>query len=141
MEQTASQVTKGEPQNQSLIVLVDDDELIRNSTARLLRSKGFRFESFPSAEEFIGSGRMGGTACLLLDVRMPGMGGLELQGLLATRGFRFPIIFVTANGNEQIERQALQAGASAFLHKPVPQDTLLRAIRNALQLPNNKGMT
>jgi FixJ family two-component response regulator len=129
----AARLAEGRPQENPLIVIVDDDDLIRNSTGRLLSSNGFRSEAFASAEEFVESGRIGETACLLLDVKMPGMGGLELQRLLATRGFQFPIIFVTANGNEEAERRALQAGASSFLHKPVPGETLLVAIRSALK--------
>jgi FixJ family two-component response regulator len=133
MDQIAPGPTEVEPDENPLIVIVDDDDLIRNSTGRLLRSMGFRFESFASAEDFLRSDRIGDTSCLLLDVRMPGMGGLELQSLLTARGFRFPIIFVTANGNEEIERIALQNGAVDFLHKPVPQEKLLDAIGNALR--------
>ena len=125
MDLMASRMAEGEVQEHPPIAIIDDDDLTRKSTGRLLSSIGFRSEAFASAEELLQSPRMAETACLLLDVKMPGMGGLELQRLLVMRGFQFPIIFVSANGNKEIEIQALQGGAAAFLHKPVPPEALL----------------
>jgi FixJ family two-component response regulator len=102
---------------------------MRNSTRRLVRSFGFRAEAFASAREFLDSGCVRNTACLILDLRMPGMDGLELQRLLAVANHRIPIIFVTANANEDEQRRAMQAGAVDFLRKPVSEQTLMSAIR------------
>src|SRR6267378_3876919 len=96
---------------------VDDDDSMRNSTERLVRSFGFRTASFSSARDFLGSAQVEDRACLLLDVRMPGMDGLDLQRLLGETRNRLPIIFVTARAKEDEERRALRAGAVAFLHK------------------------
>ncbi len=99
---------------------------------RLLRSSGVRAEAFASAEEFLHSELLGRTACLLLDVSMPGMGGLALQRRLADEGWKIPIVFLSAKATEEEERRALQEGAAAFLHKPARQESLLNAIRAAL---------
>lgn len=114
------------------VSIVDDDASVRSSTRRLLRSSGLRAETFASAEEFLRSEILGKTACLLLDVRMPGMDGLQLQRQLAEMGRRIPILFLSARASEEEERRALQAGAVAFLHKPVRQEALLQAIRSAI---------
>jgi FixJ family two-component response regulator len=115
-----------------LVCVVDDDSLMRNSTVRLLRSFGFRVEAFASAEAFEHSGYLEETACLVLDVRMPGIGGLELQQRLTGKNHRIPIIFVTAYETDDIRTQALQAGAAGFLSKPFSQQSLLQAVRSAL---------
>jgi FixJ family two-component response regulator len=118
-----------------LVSVVDDDDLMRNSTRRLLRSVGLRTEAFASAEEFLASGLAAETACLVLDVRMPGMSGLQLQRHLAATLNPIPIIFITAQVSTDAERQALQAGAVQFFHKPVGNEALLLAIRSALKIP------
>jgi FixJ family two-component response regulator len=117
----------------ALISVVDDDDLMRSSTQRLLGITGYTCEIFSSAEEFLQSGRVEDTSCLLVDVRMPGMGGLELQRHLAEVGLRVPIIFVSARASEEEERRAMDAGASDFLRKPVSPEVLLQAIRIALK--------
>jgi FixJ family two-component response regulator len=115
-----------------LVGVVDDDSLMRDSTVRLLRSFGFRVEAFASAEEFENSGYLEETACLILDVRMPEIGGLELQRRLAVHNHRIPIIFITAYDTDDIRSQAFRAGAAAFLGKPFSQQSLLQAVRSAL---------
>src|SRR5260221_91376 len=100
-----------------LVCVVDDDALIRDSTVRLIRSFGFRVETFASAEEFENSGYLEETACLILDVRMPGMDGLELQYHLSEAGERIPIVFITAHADHEQERRAMLAGAVGFLYK------------------------
>src|SRR4051812_9417092 len=102
----------------SLIAVVDDDEAIREATESLIRSVGFRAVVFPSAEDFLRSSHLQDTACLIVDVRMPGMSGLELQRQLAAANYSMPIIFITAHGDEEARARALRAGAVAFLDKP-----------------------
>src|SRR5258706_12378801 len=118
-----------------LIAIVDDDALVRPSTLRLLRWSGLRAEAFYCAEEFLRSKFLARTACLLLDVRMPGIGGLELQRRLAETGRRIPILFLSVRASEEEERRALQAGAAGFLRKPVRKEALLSAIHCILQTP------
>jgi FixJ family two-component response regulator len=115
-----------------LVCVVDDDALIRDSTVRLIRSFGFRVETFASAEEFENSGYLEETACLILDVRMPGMDGLELQYHLSEAGERIPIVFITAHADHEQERRAMLAGAVGFLYKPFSQESLLQAVRSAI---------
>src|SRR6266705_516263 len=116
-----------------VVSIVDDDVSVRRSTRRLLRSSGFRSEAFASAEEFLNSGWAGETACLILDLRMPGMNGLELQRRLAQNGNPVPVIFLSAHASEEDERSALRAGAVQFLRKPTSKEALLSAIRDALK--------
>jgi FixJ family two-component response regulator len=118
-----------------LVSVVDDDHSVRRSTQRLLRSIGLRAEAFASAEEFLASGLAEESACIILDFRMPGMNGLELQRHLAANSIPVPIVFITAHASENEQRQALQAGAVKFLHKPVSNEVLLLAIRSALGNP------
>jgi FixJ family two-component response regulator len=120
-----------------LVAIVDDDISVRRSTRRLLRSIGLRAEAFASAEEFLISGLAGEAVCLILDLRMPGMNGLELQGHLAEASNHIPIIFLSAHATADDERQALQAGAFQFLHKPVSKEVLLRAIHKAIETSTN----
>jgi FixJ family two-component response regulator len=116
-----------------LISVVDDDESVRRSTRLLIESHGFRVATFPSAESFLTSEKRHDTACLILDVQMPGIDGLQLQAKLAHDGHSIPIIFITAYDNSQSRRHAMQAGAVAFLDKPFTEDQLLQTIHSALQ--------
>jgi len=116
-----------------LVAIVDDDISVGRSTRRLLRSIGLQAQTFASAEEFINSSLTEEAACLILDLRMPGMNGLELQSHLALALNPIPIIFLTAHSTADDERQALRAGALQFLHKPVSKEALLTAIRHAIQ--------
>jgi FixJ family two-component response regulator len=125
----------------NLISLVDDDESVRRSTTLLIESFGFHAAAFESAESFLKSGQMQETACLIVDLQMPGMNGLELQSHLATAGYKIPIIFITAYDNKESRKQALQAGAVAFLGKPFSDELLLRALRAALRQDEGTAMT
>ena len=114
-----------------LISVVDDDESIRRTTTFLIESFGFRAAAFESAESFLKSGQLHDTSCLIVDVQMPGMNGLELQSQLAAAGYDIPIIFITAYDNKVSRQQAMQAGAVAFLGKPFRDEELLQTIRSA----------
>jgi FixJ family two-component response regulator len=115
-----------------LIAVVDDDEAIREATQSLIRSVGLRVAVFASAEDFLHAGQLQATACLIVDVRMPRMSGIELQRQLATANYPMPIIFISAHGDEETRARALRAGAVAFLDKPFSDEVLLRAIQAAL---------
>jgi len=117
----------------NLISIIDDDESVRRTTTLLIESFGFRAAAFESAEMFLRSGQRHDTSCLIVDVQMPGMNGLELQGHLAAEGCRIPIIFITAYDSNESRRRAMQAGAVAFLGKPFIDEQLLRTIRSALR--------
>ena len=121
-----------------LICVVDDDSLMRESTTRLLRSFRLKAAALASAEEFLDSGYFAETACLILDIRLPGINGLELQRQLVVDRPELPIIFITAHEDENCRRQALQAGAVAFLSKPFYEQELLNAIDTALKDPEDK---
>jgi FixJ family two-component response regulator len=116
-----------------IISIVDDDDFFRNSLDNLIRSVGFRVQGFSSAESFLNSDQVRDTACLILDVRMPGMSGLELQRQLVAAQWGIPIIFVTAYGDDDARARALAAGAVAFLSKPCREEDLLHAIEAALK--------
>jgi FixJ family two-component response regulator len=120
-----------------LVAIVDDDISVRRSTWRLLRSIGLQAEAFASAEEFLMSGLAEETACVILDLRMPGMNGLELQSHLTEGSNPVPIIFLSAHSTADDERQALQAGAFQFLQKPVSKEVLVSAIRRAIETSTN----
>jgi FixJ family two-component response regulator len=122
----------------AIISIVDDDESVRDAVESLLKSLGFRVAVFASAEGFLHSGRLQDTACLILDMRMPGMNGLELQRQLAAAQWRIPIIFITAHDEEAARAQALQAGVVDCLRKPFSEEALLRAVRSAFE-PDSGG--
>ena len=117
-----------------LIAIVDDDASVRNSTRRLLQSTGLQAEAFASAEDFLQSGRLDEMACVILDMRMPGMSGLEMQQRLIETGRPIPIVFLSARASEAEKLRALQSGAADFLNKPVSQEVLLDAIHTALEI-------
>jgi FixJ family two-component response regulator len=116
-----------------LISIVDDDDALRSSLENLIRSVGWRVKCFSSAEAFLTSNQVDETGCLILDVRLRGMSGLELQHRMVVANSRMPIIFITAHADDDRRRHALEAGAVAFLHKPFYQDELLNAIDAALK--------
>jgi FixJ family two-component response regulator len=114
-----------------LVSVVDDDASVRRSMLRVIQSFGFRAEAFESAEDFLASGRVEQPACLILDVRMPRMDGLELQRRLGEDTPRIPIVFLTAQASDEEERRALRAGSVALLRKPVSKD-VLRGVLHAV---------
>ena len=122
-----------------LIAVVDDDASMRGALRNLLRSVGFRAAAFASAEEFLQASQIQDTACAIVDVRMPGMSGLELQQHLATIQYPIPLIFITAHGDAEARARALRAGAVDFLYKPFSEEVLLRAIQSALQASRDGG--
>ena len=115
-----------------LVCVVDDDYLLRDSTLRLLRSFGFRAQAFASAEEFWNSGYLQEAACLILDMRMPGMGGLELQRKLVASHYELPVIFITAYEEEGTRAQALADGVGVLLIKPFGAQALVNVVNEAL---------
>jgi FixJ family two-component response regulator len=115
-----------------MIAVVDDDDSIRESLQGLLESLGFAVATFPSARSFLDSACLTTTDCLILDVRMPGMRGPDLQRELARRGCRVPIVFITAHGDEDLRPRVLSEGAVECLLKPFSEEALLSAIRSAL---------
>jgi FixJ family two-component response regulator len=128
-----------EERARQLIVIVDDDESVREATTGLLRSNGLTGEAFSSAEEFLNSPFLAKTQCLLLDIRMPRTSGLELQRRLSGAGWRFPIIIITACDEPQIRQQAMRTGAVDFLSKPFSESALLKAVCNALKPHPNEN--
>ena len=116
----------------ALISIVDDDDSLRNSLNNLIRSVGFRAQGFSSAEAFLNSSELHDTACLILDVRMPGMSGLDLQRQLVAANSPIPIVFITSHGDDDARARALEAGAVAFLDKPFREEAPLTAIESAL---------
>jgi FixJ family two-component response regulator len=116
-----------------LVAIVDDDDLMRSALTGLLKSAGMPAQEFSSAEEFLKSGVQNETACLIADIRMPGMSGLELQARLNAEQCRIPTIFITAHGDARMRMQALRAGASEFLSKPFDDEILLQNVRAALE--------
>ena len=116
----------------TLVAIVDDDDSMRGALQGLLKVAGFPAQAFASAEEFLKSGQQHQTACLIADIRMPGMSGLELQAQLNADGCRIPTIFITAHGDAKMRLQALREGAVEFLSKPFDDEALLESVRAAL---------
>ena len=119
--------------NGRVVAVIDDDEFIRTALKELLRSVGLPAQVFASAEEFLKSGLQRQAGCLIVDIHMPGMSGLELQVKLNADRCRIPTVFVTAHGDEKMRMQALRAGAVEFLAKPFDDDALLEMVRTALE--------
>ena len=117
-----------------MVAIVDDDELIRNALHGLMEAAGLPALAFASGEEFLNSGEQEHAACLIADIRMPGMSGLELQSKLNKDHYGIPIIFITAQGDEKMRMQALRAGAVKFLTKPLDNGVLLDSVRAALDI-------
>lgn len=116
----------------NLVAIVDDDDSVRSAIEGLMKAVGLSARAFASAEEFLKSGQQNDTACLIADIRMPGMSGLELQAKLNSENRRIPIIFITAHGDINMRMQAMRAGAVEFLAKPFSDDLLLEHVRAAL---------
>ena len=116
-----------------VIVIIDDDEAVRVATSSLIRSFGYDTCIFASAEDFLASGMDSEASCLITDVQMPGIGGMELQRILVARSCPVPIVFMTAFGNETIRKRALAAGAFCFLEKPFDGDTIVRCLQDAIK--------
>jgi FixJ family two-component response regulator len=123
-------VTQG---NTKLVAIVDDDDLMRSALQGLLKAVGMPAQAFASAEDFLKSGQQHHTACLIADIRMPGMSGLELQAKLNAEHCRIPTIFITAHGDAKMRMQALRAGAVEFMAKPFDDEVLLENVRAALE--------
>jgi FixJ family two-component response regulator len=117
----------------TLVAIVDDDDSMRGALEGLLKAVGLPALAFASAEEFLKSGQQHQTACLIADIRMPGMSGLDLQAKLNAEHCRIPTIFITAHGDAKMRLQALRAGAVEFLAKPFDDEALLESVRAALE--------
>src|SRR3981081_2101503 len=120
-------------ENTKQVAIVDDDDSMRSALRGLLKAVGLPAQAFASAEEFLKSGQQHETACLIADIRMPGMSGLELQAQLNAEHCRIPTIFITAHGDTKMRMQALRAGAVEFLSKPFDDEVLLESVRAALE--------
>jgi FixJ family two-component response regulator len=116
-----------------VVFIVDDDLSVRRSTERLVQATGLKVQTFTSAKEFLKNARFEGPACLVLDVRMPGLSGMDLQQELTQSGIQIPIIFITGHGDIPMSVRAMKAGAVEFLTKPFRSRGLLDAIRAALE--------
>jgi FixJ family two-component response regulator len=117
----------------TLVAVIEDDRFFRESMRRLVRSRGYRVEAFPSAADFLASPHLGETACLIADVQMPGMTGPELYRHLIASGYEIPTILVTAYADDQVRARALKDGVVCYLPKPVDEKLLLGYLHAALQ--------
>lgn len=129
-----SMVSKGR-----FIYIVDDDPSVTRALCRLLDSAGFRAQAFASAEQLLEFGNPKETECLILDIRLPGMNGIELQKKLNASGSKFPVIFITAYDDVQAEEEAIHSGAIAFLRKPFEDQLLLDAVRTSISQNNQQN--
>jgi FixJ family two-component response regulator len=125
--------TERNPAERALVAVVDDDESVRESLPDLLTELGFATRAFSSAEEFLASGSLDQTKCLILDIAMPGMTGLDLQQQLNDRERKIPIIFITAQKDGAVRDRALEQGAVSFLFKPFSDTALLEALSKAVR--------
>ena len=116
-----------------LIAIVDDDQSVQSALQDLIEADGLTARCFGSAEEFLDSGLQRKVACLITDIRMPGMSGLDLQARLKAEGYKTPIIFITAHGDARVRIQAMREGAAEFLMKPFDDQVLLSRVRAALE--------
>ena len=123
---------QGKDQMTKLVAILDDDDSVRSALQGLLKAVELPAQAFATAEEFLQSGQQHQIACLIADIRMPGMSGLELQAKLKAERCRIPIIFITAHGDEKMRMQALRAGAVEFMAKPFNDEALLESVRAAL---------
>ncbi len=119
--------------SQGMIAIVDDDDVVRGAMKSLMRSLGYDASTFGSAEEFLQFEKISSTSCLITDLHMPGLSGLDLQDRLIAEGHRFPIIFLTAYPNEDVRVRAMRAGAIGFLSKPYSHNHLLDCLDKALK--------
>jgi FixJ family two-component response regulator len=119
--------------SQVLIAIVDDEEPVRNATKSLVRSLGYQASTFGSADDFLKSEQVHDTSCLITDVQMPGLSGLDLQEHLVARGHCIPIIFMTGYPNDRVRTRAMKAGAVCFLNKPFSEDHFIGCIEKALK--------
>jgi len=124
---------------QPTIYVVDDDDAVRDSLKILLESYDLAVRDFGSVSDFLGALESSGAACLVLDLHLPVMGGFDVMNTLARRGSRLPVIVITGRGDAQTKARALQAGAVAFLEKPVDDKSLMTAIRTALRAPASRS--
>jgi FixJ family two-component response regulator len=125
--------------NKSLIAIVDDDASVREAMMSLMRALGFLVEAFPCAEDFLKSDGLQRTSCLIADVRMPGMSGLELYRRLVSSGKSIPTVLITAHSDDEIRARALKAGIICYLTKPFREEDLLACIRSALDHTKTEG--
>jgi FixJ family two-component response regulator len=125
--------------NKPVITIVDDDESVREATMSLMRALGFTSEAYQCAEDFLKSDGLQRTSCLIADVRMPGMSGLELYRRLVASGKPIPTVLITAHSDDGVRARALQAGIICYLTKPFREDDLLGCIRSALDRGKRKG--
>lgn len=128
---------RGPPKSRLSIAVVDDDTSIRAAADSLLRSRGYVVFTFESAEEFLRSAELSGTSCVITDVRMPVMGGIELQAIVRARGCTVPFIFITAFPEDMGRTQAMEGGATCFLTKPFDAPTLIKYVEIALATPRD----
>jgi len=126
-------VARMTPTDSPLVAIVDDDELFRRSIERLVRSAGFNVATFGSAEDFLDSADLDRVMCAILDMRLPGMNGLDLQQRLIARPTPMPIVFVSAHDEAAMRSMALRSGAIAFLNKPFDNSTLLDALNRSIR--------
>ena len=127
------------PHEEYFVSIVDDDPGICVALKALMRSAGLAAEAFSSAEDFLESGRLAQTACLVLDMQLPKMSGLELQQHLAAAGVSVPIIFITAHDQEKAQAEAIELGAAAFLSKPLCRGVLLQCVLGIINPPQLEG--